>query len=235
MTNDELQKELSEIRKLHQEYQNTITGRKQIIKEIRIKIDFIKSKTTVFNSELKELEDYYEYRGSYINDNELVMDLILRLANNYEDNYDMREVYVVDFINDGTITKKITGKALVIATNETLTDYVDLKEYYYDELSALSTRLINKGNSMVMVTDNAFVGNVKPRYKDLKKINLIDIKISSILSNISCFLHGDALEKAVLKIARYISINGPDFSGIDEEDLFNTIVNFENNEKKLVK
>ena len=235
MTNNELQKELSEIRKLHQEYQNTVTGRKQIIKEIKKKINFIKSKTTIFNSELKELEDYYEYRDTYVNDYELVMNLILRLANKYEDNYEMKEVYTVDFINDGTTTKKISGKALVIGSKEILVDYIDQRNYYYDELSALSTRMINKGNSMVIVANNALSSNVKPHLKDLKKISLIDIKNSGIMGNISCFLHDDNLKKGVFKLVKYINANGPDFKGIDEEELFNAIVNFENNEKILVK
>lgn len=231
--NNELQEMFDEIRELHHQYQNAIEGRKEIAKEIKEKIKIIKSKTMMFNSELHELQDYYEFRDYYVSDYEEVMRLILRLANREEDNYEMKEIYSVDFIHteNNEDVRRICGRTLVIGDSEAIKEVKDQKEYYYDEIKELSTRIINKGNSMVMVTYNALESNVKPRIDKLHRINIVDIKNGGIIGNISCYLHDDNLKKAVKMITRYIYINGPDFRNIDEDTLYELIVKCNNKAK----
>ena len=232
---NELQETFDEIRKLHQEYQNTTLGRKEIVKEIKKRINLIKRKTGIFNGELQDLEDYYLYRNHYINNYEQVMRLILRLANSLDDNYVMYEINSIDFINEGDETRRIKGRALVIGKKDVLEDVSSQTDYYYDEFSALATRIINKGHSMVIVTYNMLTHNVKPHVKDLHKVNLVEIKNSGIIGNISCYLHDDNLKKAVKMLVKYIDINGPDFRNIDEDMLYELIIENSKTESKTKK
>ena len=230
---EELNKILYTIEDLHEYYKNALIGRKELIEAIKKYISLVKKKTSAYNSELKEIEDFYSYRDYYIRDYKQVMRLLLRLANQNNDIYGMKEIVAIDFVNIDNVTKQLYGKTMIISNKDVLNKIHDDKLYYYDEFSKVSEDIINNGYSIIIVTYNYFDGNVKPKNKLNEKVERVDIKNSGMIGNISCYLHDDDLKKAVNKLIEFININGPDFSNIDEETLYKMICN--NNEKQLVK
>ena len=224
---------LEEIRKLNEEYQHTIEGRKNIIKSIRKKIGAIREQTNAFNPELNELERYYSYRDYYISDYKLVLNLLLRLANRNEELYQMKEVQTNDFFQVGKDNKRLYSEVLFITDNEAMEKFGD-HLYYYDEFANLATDLVDKGHSLIVTTKNMFEGNVKPKKQEVKCDSIFDIRNIGLIGNITCYINSPDLKESIDKLTRFIEANGPDFSNIDEDTLFNLMNEEKKYQKKLV-
>ena len=231
MENNELNKIIDEIKTLDEQYKNSITGRKEIIIRIKELIKLFRSKYDN-NSFINEMENKYSYRDYYINDYKMVMNLLLKLANNNEDIYGIKEIVATDFVTVNNETKQLYGKTLII-TNRDVLDTLNSDLYYYDEFSEVAKEIINKGYSMIIVTYNYFDGKVKPNINSLKNVNTINIKNGGLVGNITCYLHDDSLKTGVESLIDYIDINGPDFENIDEELLYNEIINNFNNRENI--
>lgn len=209
---------LGEIRLLHKKYHNTIEGRKEIIKEIREKINQVRKITSFCNPELDELERYYSYRDYYISDYELVMSLLLRLANFEEEIYAMREVTATGYYNTGTSNSRLYSKILFITEKNSIDKFNNF--YLGDEFAKSVTKYINKGHSMILITTNLFENNVKPKTSELMCDKIFDIRNGGLKGNITCYVNSLSLQKALYKFIKYVEKNGPDFSGISEDTLF---------------
>ena len=223
---------LQELRNLHEKYQSTIEGRKDIINEIREKIGEIRKQTTCCSKEIDEIERYYNYRDYYLSDYRLAMSLLLRLANLEDDAYRMREVTVTDFYNTGgKEVNRLYSKVLFI-TEKNIVDYFS-ELNHSDEFAKKAAKYINMGLSMIIITSNLFESDVKPKKYDLKCDKCFDIRNVGIIGNITCYISDPVLQKNIDKFMDYININGSDFSGIDEDTLFTLINKSNGNQKKI--
>ena len=223
----------SKIKLLQKEYLLAKTGRKQIQEEILKTIRELRSCTDKYDKELQDMAIYYQYRGYFVNDYRLVMNVLLRLANVSGNIYGMKEIMATDFatVSDSEV-KQVYGRTLVIANNSVLENIDNDKFYYYDEFSNIASGIIKDGYSMIIVTPNFFDGNVKPKDNSFKNIK-VDIKNGGLMGNISCYLQDEIIEKAVYQVIDYIDINGADFQNIDEDTLYNLIL--ENSKQKELK
>ena len=217
---------------LKNEYINATTGRREILKKMLDSIDKLRKCSKEHKNELEQMEMCYKLRNYYISDYKLVMNVILKLANQDNEKYGMKEIISSDFLkfNENSL-KQVYGKALVITTKEILNQIDETKHFYYDEFSALASRILKSGCSLVIVTPNYFENNVKPKDLFANRIRH-DLKNGGFMSNISCFLQDDELKEAVIKVDDYIDINGPDFQNIDEDTLYNLVI--ENNKQKVL-
>lgn len=215
---------LKDIRLLHEEYQKSIEGRKDIVKEIREKVKDVRKKTGVFNPELDEIEGYYRYRDYYISDYKVAMNLLFRLANETDGKYAMKEITTMDFYDTSMGYQKLKSKVLFIA-NESLMDLFSNDYYYHDGFKKIANYAINKGGSMIVITSNLFEPNVKPRKDEVKCDDVLDIRNGGLLGNITCYINGLNMKEAVDKFVNYVDLNGPDFSNIDEDTLFEIMNN----------
>ena len=222
------------ILELRDEYTNAKTGRKEILQQMLEMINSYRKSSKKHKNDLHQLEMCYRLRNSYISDYQLLMDVILKLANKKEEVYGMKEIITSDFVRFNEYSlKQVYGRAKVIALNEVLNTIDETKYFYYDDFSKLASKILNDGNSLVIVAPNFFEGNVKP--KDLLgKALRSDLKNGGFMGNISCFLQGDELREAVMKVRDYIDINGPDFENIDEDTLCDLILE-NSKQKKLTK
>lgn len=226
---------LGEINKLHEEYSNIIKGRKDIIYKIKSKINEIRNMTTLCNAELDDLERYYQYREYYISDYKLAMSLILRLLNSEENVYVMKEITTTGYYNTaGSEVNKLFGKITFI-TRKSLADKIDDHIYYFDEFKEKATIAINKGYPMIIVTSNIFEPCVKPNKNEVMCDNIYDIVNSGIIGNITCYANGIGFKNALDKFINYVNENGPDFTNIPEDTLFELMNDYKSNEKTLLK
>lgn len=223
---------LKELRVLNEQYHMTIEGRKAINNQIREKINEIRKLTTVCNPELDELETYYRYRDYYIRDYKVVMSLLLRLANAEEELYTMKEVSVTDFFDVSNTKEQLYGKVLFI-TDINLMGQFEHSLYFNKEFVEKAKNYISKGHSMIMITKNIFENHVKPHKNEIQCDTVFDIYNSGTTGNITCYLNGPSIQEAIKKFTDYVEINGPDFSGIDEDSLFELINNSNKNQKTL--
>ena len=230
------QEVLKEIRELHANYKETIQGRRNIINEIMKKIGEIRSMTPICNAELADLENYYKYRNFYFSDYRMTMNLLLRLANVNEDNYTMKEVTTTGYDNTtGSEVNRFCSRILFI-TEKSLADKIENRTYYFDEFKRKATEAINKGYSMIIITSSWFENTVKPKFDEVKCDKAFDITNSNLMGNISCYVNNNDFEEAISKLTEYVKVNGPDFSDIDEDVLFDLMNSIKiSNEKKIVK
>lgn len=222
------------IQEIRDEYIRAKTGRKSIFQEMMKNIDAYRKCSKKHKNDLHQLEMCYKLRNYFITDYQLVMKVILKLANKNEELYGMKEIKTSDFVRyNGDRVKQVYGKASVIAANKVLDTIDETKYFYYDDFAQQASKILNAGNSIVIVAPGFFEGNVKP--KDfLANVLRSDFKNGGFMGDISCFLQGDALNEAVMAMHDYIDINGPDFQDIDEDTLYNLVL--ENNKaKKLTK
>lgn len=228
------QEVLGEIRELHKKYKETVLGRKEIINEIMKKIGEIRSMTPICNAELTELENYYKYRNFYFSDYKTAMSLLLRLANANEEVYSMKEVTTTGYENtSGSEVNRLCSRILFI-TEKTLADKIEDRTYYFDEFKKIVSKEIDKGYSMIVITANLFENSVKPKFNEVKCDNAFDIINNSMMGNISCYVNNPDFAEAINKFTNYVKINGPDFSDIEEDTLFE-LMNNKSYEKKIVK
>lgn len=226
---------LKEIRLLNEKYHSSIEGRKEIIHEIREKSNELRKMTSMCNAELDELKRYFDYRDYYINDYKMVMALLLRLANSEEELYSMKEITTTGFYNtNDKEVNKLYGKVLFIG-EKSFIDQLSDHLYYYDEFKQMATNAINDGHSMILITSNLFEPNVKPRKKEVKCDCIYDIRNGGILGDITCFINDEELKKNIDKYMAYVDKNGPDFSNIDEDVLFDLISSMKKSQKTLSK
>ena len=223
------------VKTLENEYALAKIGRRAIVNEMLATIKDLRKCSKKYKNELDQLEGCYKLRNYYISDYKLVMNVILKLANMKEQLYGMKEITATDFMKyNDTEVKQVYGKTTVIASCDVLDDIDEKKLFYYDEFSFLASRIINEGNSMVMIAPNVFEGNVKPQSKLAKSIKH-DLINGGFMGNISCFLYdNDPLKEAVMKVVDYINVNGPDFDGVDEDTLCDLIMDNDNS-KRFVK
>lgn len=227
---------LDEIRELHKKYSEVIEGRKNIASEIKKKINELKNITPIYNAELDELERIYKYREDYISDYKLTMDLLLRLLNSKESIYSLKEVTTTGYYNStGSEVNRLYGKILFI-TYSSLADKIEDKIYHYGEFKDIISKEINNGYPMIIVTNNIFENSVKPNKNDVKCDMVYDIKSASSIGNITCYANGVDFQESLNKFINYVNINGPDFTNIDEDSLFNLMNNNSKSyQKKIVK
>lgn len=228
---EEMYQRILEIR---DDYALAKTGRKQIFLEMLKNIEAYRQVSKKHKNDLYQLEMSYKLRNYFISDYQLVMDVILKLANKEEALYGMKEIKTSDFVkyNEDQV-RQVYGKAKVIADNEVLDTIDESKCFYYDEFSHMASNILKNGYSLVIVAPNFFEGNVKPKGR-LDKVSRKDLKNGGFMGDISCYLQGDALTEAVMQVMYYIDINGPDFQDIDEDTLCNLILE-NSKEKKLTK
>ena len=228
------EKLLREINLLNKKYSLVVEGRKDIVDEIRQKIKEVKKITDFYNVQLDKIEKFYSYRDYYINDYKFVMNLLLRLANNNDNYYSMKEITVTDYFNIDGKLRQFYGKVLFITDNYFMKMF-SKPLYYYDEFRKIATDAIDYGKSMIIVTNNYFEPNVKPMNSQMRCNSIVNIRNSGVIGDITCYLNDFDLKREINKFINYVKKNGPDFSNIEEDTLFELINNVNKNKKMVIK
>ena len=225
---------LQEVRDLHNGYSEMVEGRREAVRSMREKIKEIRSITNSCNKELNGIERYYAYRDYYVSDYKLVMNLLLRLANSNEERYAMKEINTIGYYDLVDGKKKYQSKVYFIS-EKSFIDKLEDHVYYLDEFKRMASFAINRGYSMMVITSNLFEPNIKPRKEDVKCDSIFDFRNGGILGNITCYINSVELHENIDKLVNYININGPDFSNIDEDTLFEIISNVNKTQKTSTK
>ena len=107
------------ILELRDEYTKAKTGRKEIFQQMLEMIYSYRKSSKKHKNDLHPLEMCYRLRNNYISDYQLLMDVILKLANKKEEVYGMKEIIASDFVrfNEDNL-KQVYGRTKVIALNE---------------------------------------------------------------------------------------------------------------------
>lgn len=214
-----------EILDLKDNYASVATGRKEIANEIREKLSPLNTFLCYLTNRNKGLDTEFEYAEHYISDYKMAMRLLLRLANENGDNFTLKRFVATSFASFETQHgdrehEQVGGNVWVIG-KKIILDKVDEKEHYFgSDFSKVANDILQKGHSLVIMTDHCYENNVKPWTYDSNEIQRTNISVSGMLSDISCYLYDDNLRNAVNKFMVFIKQNGADITGIDENQLF---------------
>lgn len=217
-----------EILDLTDNYASATIGRMDFASEIREKLAPLNTFLYYLTSRNKGLDTKFKYIGEFISDYEMAMRLLLRLANENEDNFTLKMFVATSLASFETQHgdrehEQISGNVWVIGEKIVL-DKVDEKEYYFgSEFGKIANEILQKGHSLVIMTDHCYENNVKPWIYDANEIQRTNISVHGMLSDISCYLYDDNLRDAVNKFMTFIKRNGADIRDIDENQLFDIV------------
>jgi hypothetical protein len=225
---------IKKVKELDKKYKDSIVGRKEICEVLISDLSSLKDKVSVLYNEVSRVRSDYEFKtGDYITDVKLALSLILRLANNKEEKYEIRPFYSNCFISPetkhGERNHELVGSSTLIIGEKTALDSLDCSKVYFgSDLGKETLKLVENGNSLIIVSNDYFSG-CKPGYL-LRTFTPIvvdefDIRGSGSKPDISCYLFDDELKVAVEKFLQFVSVNGYDIEGLDEDDLYEAINN----------
>lgn len=214
-----------EILDLKDNYASVAIGRKEIANEIREKLSPLNTFLYYLTNRNKSLVAEFEYAEQSISDYEIAMRLLLRLANENGDDFTLKRFITTSFASFETQHgdrehEQVGGNVWVIGEKIVL-DKVGEKEHYFGgDFGKVANDILQKGHSLVIMTDHYYENNVKPCTYDSNEIQRTNISVYGMSSDISCYLYDDNLRNAVNKFMAFINQNGADIKGIDENQLF---------------
>ena len=224
---------IKRINELEQKYNESILERRDIALELKNLLDELRLFSNIFDKKANELFHKYDYlsckENKRINDTELAIRLILRLANTGDKEYISKKFYSKSFISPESIHGDrdycISNDSTLFIGEKNVLDKIDNHKIYYDnKLGCIAHDLIKDGHSLIIATNSYFESNIRPG-TGLKFFENIDVSESTIKGdpNIWCYLFDDELKIAVEKFMLFIDEVTSDINGIDEDVLFDLI------------
>lgn len=228
---EEFGKFYQEIVELQKEYDMAITGRNELGDKIKEKLSVVKSFLYYLNNQTELLIN--QHSKELISDYELALRVILRLANQKEQKYDLRKYFTTDLVS---FEKKLgdreffesLGKVWIIGEKNILDEMVTENCYTDSNLGIKNTQIIKGGNSLIVLANNIYPQKVEPFYYHTEGVEYFRLKVSGTSGDMSCYVFDDELKEAILQFNRFINKNGTDIKGIDEDKLFETIIQDDN-------
>lgn len=235
----ELAHDYQEILDLEEKYKQATLGKKQIAEEIRKKIFFFNRFVSHLKGYMHSINQTYEYSQEIITDLEKAIRIILRLANQNTDSYSINSLKISGRRNFETIhgdkqSAELEGIVWIITNKEALKELDSNKIYPAHEISNITLNFLKKGYSLIIFTNYSYDSIVKP---NLFNTDLTEEKISThdLNSGISCYLQADELSNALNIFLNYISENGADIKDLDENELYQYLINKPKNESLIRK
>ena len=179
-------------------------------KQIKVQIEEIKQELLTLLEQLRDqiiTFDDSSDKDKPLNTQERMIEFLLRQANVENDKYSLNKIRVAGLVFSKNSTK--TGRVEYIINNvwmigeKTVITKMD-DHYIYDdtEFSKITSKMIENGHSLVLVTDTDFEKNVLPNV-DSKLAYQVRINTDDPTINISCYLQQDELKKAVDQLVTF--------------------------------
>lgn len=211
------------LKKLLDSYSSSYS-RKQAANEIREKIAPIQTFLWIVKNKLLELDKMFEYLPHFVNDYEMAMNLLLRLANNGSNKYVLKKFHSSDCISFESEQSDIRdGNIWIISQNDIIKN-IPKKNYFSYEFGIITTELVKAGFPIIILTDHHFPINILSSAY-CGRLERFSIKVSGFFSDITCFVYDDELMLAVTKFRAWLAQNGGDIKGLNEDILFDLIQN----------
>ena len=224
-----LAKVYQEIITLEEQYKQTTLGRKQIAEEIRKKVNIMQRFLFYLKSNLRHINEKYEYSQDYINDYEKAIRLILKLANKEENQYSQVLLHIEDEATFETIhgdREKLPAynKAIIITKKE-IVDNIDANRVYRaHEIGKLTEEIYKQQVSLIILTDYYHHSLVKPNtFNNNPTLGEEQIDADDVVGNISCYLFDDDLFDVISAFKNFIQQNGADIKDLDENEIIKNI------------
>lgn len=221
-----------DILNLETAYETATMGRKQLGQTIKKKLLSVQSFLHLLEIRNDQLVNHLSYAEQYINDYEMAIRVLLRMANDPSENFVLKQFQTLDFASthyEGQISTEECvcqhNTVWLIGKREVL-DTVDNKKVSLgSDFGKVADDLLTKGTSLIVFTNHRLVSNVTPKHYDPKKIDHRDlmVKTTNGIDRFSCYLCEDSLKDAVIQFTDFIEENGSDIKGIAEDALFNAI------------
>ncbi len=212
-----------EILNLQEKYQNTIIGRKKIAKEIREKLVPLDTFLYFLTNYNRKLDTEFQYAQYYVSDYQMALRILLKLANQNQENFSFKKFHATDLAtfetNYNKEDKKVSGNIWVIGEKKILDNIDEKKNYVGSSFGEIANNILRQKHSLIILTDHYYDKNVKPWEYDTEEIQEINISINGMYRDISCYLYEDNLKKAVNQFLTFIDKNGADIKGMNEEKL----------------
>ena len=221
---DKFCENIQEVQRLAYAYSVSF-NRKEIAEQIADKLSPLETFLWIIENELKGVKiacDAYES----VNDIELAMNVLLKLANIDNNDYILKKFYATDVFSQevahcdkenfsprGTVW--VIGKAGIINS-------IEDKEYDGCNLAMALTNIVGKGCELIVCTDHFYPNNVLP-YGYSAQLEMFQFNTIGPVSAIKCYTQISALRDAVTMFRSYISKNSGDISGLKEDRLYEFI------------
>ena len=229
-----LAKVYQEIITLEEQYKQTTLGRKQIAEEIRKKANIAQRFLFYFKSNLRHINEKYEYTQDYLNDYEKAIRVILKLVNKEEQKYSQVLLHIEDEVTFETThgdREKIPvdGKVLIIAKKDVVDKLDNELVYRAYEVGLITNKIVSQQTSLIVLTDYHYDTLVKPNiFGHTPALGEEKINAYNISGDISCYFYDEDLLEAVNAFKNFIQKNGADIKDLDENKIVQNIIS--NNE-----
>ena len=180
-------------------------------KQVKVQIEEIKQTLLALIEQLRDQImkfDDSSNKDEPVNTLERMIEFLLQQANVENDKYSLNKMRVAGLVSSKNSTETSRGEYIVnsvwmISEKEVITKMDD--HYIYDdtEFSKITSKMIENGHSLVLVTDTDFEKNVLPNV-DSKLAYQVRINTDDPTINISCYLQQDELKKAVDQLVTFI-------------------------------
>jgi hypothetical protein len=214
---NEFIKEFKQINELKKMYKEGIGNRRELGEEILERAEDLKKLMYIFERSLFRDKEVYEY-PFYISDFNKVLELLLALANKEKNEYTLK-VFQSSEIRTFEITKKycksieLAGDIWVIGKKDVLSSMDNTEPYYGAKFGNIMTKLVEDGNSIVMITNNSYANNVIPHH-NFNCSNYKQFNVTGLISDLYCYTFDDELNDAVNQLSNYINTYGGNIDNI---------------------
>lgn len=223
-----LLKYYQEILILKEQYDNAIIGRNAIANEIKTRILLINAILNNIGSIIHNLNINFMYAEYYLNDYEKALKILLRLANESDKNFILKKITIFSNASFESVPsdhkyEKVFSKVWIIGENDALHDIEDNDVYSAIDFNTILTDLLKKGFSLILLTDFCNERFLKPSINFSENIQVESISVGEIYSNVLFYLSDEHMKNIFNRFKTFISKNGADIMGMDENLLFDAI------------
>lgn len=218
-----------EILDLEKKYKQATLGRRQIAEEIKKKSKLIQRFLFYINSNLRHINEKYEYEENYINDFEKAIRIILKLANKEENKYSLVKLHIKDKatfeIIHGDREEISTDGIVLIITRKDVIDNIDDKMIYRaHEIGEITSQIFNQKISLIVLTDFYCDKLLKPNtFGNKPTLGEQKINADNLVGGISCYFFDNELLNAVNDFMTFIQKNGADIRDLNEDIIVQNI------------
>ena len=214
---NEFIKEFKLINELKEMYKEGIGNRRELGEEILERAEDLKKLMYIFERSLFRDKEVYEYPYN-ISDYSKVLELLLVLANKENNEYTLK-VFQSNNIRSFEInhgyreSEELEGDIWVIGKRDVLSNIDNTEPYYGAKFGNIMTKVVEDGNSIVMITNNSYANNVIPHH-NFNCSNYNQFNVSGLISDLYCYTFDDDLNNAVNQLSNYINTYGGDMDNI---------------------
>ena len=182
----------------------------------------------VFQQSIIDREDKYYPKG--IEDVDKLFKVFIKLANKEHNEYCIKSFRAINIeTNSKSLDDSKYSYIVVIAKRNILDKINNKKTYFRDEFSSELDKILETDSSCVLVTMNGDGIIVNPTNTD--DLEKMDIITDGLVSNIDCYLKNDNLGKIVKLFISFYRENNIDVDNVDEDELYQMILNYEEKSK----